>query len=83
MRNIHNELVSSHELYQFADHRPEDLYKQVISMTLSRLEAMLKGSQNFESEESWLLRRDISSTAESIRAALGISEAMASEDDPL
>lgn len=83
MRNIYNELVSSREVYLFADHRPEDLYKQVISMTLSRMEAMLEGSQNFESEESWLLRRDISSTVESIRAALGISEAMASEDDPL
>jgi len=75
MRDIHDEFVASEKLFQYSDHRPESVYKQALATAVSRLDTIIDGSRSFESEESWLLRRDLISLAETIRAAIGMSDA--------
>lgn len=71
MRNIHRELNTTPESYVFNVGCPPSMYKSLTALTLSRLEQILYGSEDFVSEEAWLMRRDISSLVETLTATTG------------
>ena len=79
MRDIHDEFIASEKRFQYSEHRPESVYKQTLATAVSRLDTMIDGSKSFESEESWLIRRDLVSLSEMIRAAIGMSDANPSD----
>lgn len=71
MRNIHRELTAAPESYVFNTGCPPAMYKSLTALTLSRLEQILDGSEDFVSEEAWLIRRDIVSLMETLTATTG------------
>jgi hypothetical protein len=53
------------------------MYKDLTAFTLSRLEQILHGSEDFSSEEAWLIRRDLMSLMESLVTTTGAHHSQA------
>lgn len=71
MRNVHRELIKTPDAYVFSVGCPPVMYKNLTAFTLSRLEQILNGSEDFISEESWLIRNDLTSLVDTLKSVTG------------
>lgn len=71
MRNVHRELNSTPDRYVFNIGCPISMYQKLVALSLSRLEQILAGSEDFVSEEAWLMRNDINSLINTLTAVTG------------
>lgn len=71
MRNIHRELSEAPEAYMFNAGCSSGMYKNLTAMVISRLETILTGSEEFSSEEAWLMRSDLVSLINTLKTVTG------------
>lgn len=73
MKNVYAEIKKVSGEYTFNEHCPMVQFRTLTAFTLSRIEQILKGAENFSSEEAWLICQDLSSLADTLMETTGAS----------